>query len=51
MDAASNTGINDIREIIDSVKYGPVEVGKWDFGQNIFTQPVIFDTIQIGVAR
>jgi DNA polymerase-3 subunit gamma/tau len=24
MDAASNTGINDIREIIDSVKYGPV---------------------------
>ncbi|MCW5723077.1 MAG: DNA polymerase III subunit gamma/tau [Devosia sp.] len=23
MDAASNTGINDIREIIDSVKYGP----------------------------
>ncbi len=23
-DAASNTGINDIREIIDSVKYGPV---------------------------
>jgi len=24
MDAASNTGINDVREIIDSVKYGPV---------------------------
>jgi len=24
MDAASNTGISDIREIIDSVKYGPV---------------------------
>ncbi len=24
MDAASNTGIDDIREIIDSVKYGPV---------------------------
>lgn len=24
MDAASNTGINDIREIINSVKYGPV---------------------------
>jgi DNA polymerase-3 subunit gamma/tau len=24
MDAASNTGINDIREITDSVKYGPV---------------------------
>ena len=24
MDAASNTGINDIREIIDSVRYGPV---------------------------
>ena len=24
MNAASNTGINDIREIIDSVKYGPV---------------------------
>jgi len=24
MDAASNTGINDIREIVDSVKYGPV---------------------------
>ena len=24
MDAASNTGINDIREIIESVKYGPV---------------------------
>ena len=23
MDAASNTGINDIREIIDSIKYGP----------------------------
>jgi DNA polymerase-3 subunit gamma/tau len=24
MDAASNTGINDIREIIDSIRYGPV---------------------------
>ena len=26
MDAASKTGVDDIREIIDNVKYKPVEV-------------------------
>ena len=39
MDAASNTGINDIREIIDSVKYGPASATVririvWVMGRN-----------------
>ena len=43
MDAASNTGINDIREIIDSVKYAPSSACRRGYGVS-FRSPWILST-------
>jgi len=49
MSAMHITLFDDATYVNDTVKYGPVEDGRWDFGQNIFTQPVVFNTVIIGV--